>query len=173
MNPRLLSIAIVLICVGTLAAAYLSQYGFGLKPCILCLYQRIPYFFAIGFGICGFIFQKHAKAFVLMATGAFLANAGVAGFHVGVEQGWWPGLPSCGGQILPESATLEELRAALTQQEIVRCDKPAFELFGISMAGYNFLLSLALGLAVPCLVFRRFRAPCPSKDSLPSSHAKN
>lgn len=173
MNLRLLSLVIVLISTATLAAAYISQYGFGLKPCILCLYQRIPYFFAIGFGICGFVLHKHAKSFILMAAGAFLAGAGVAGFHVGVEHGWWAGLPSCGGQILPENATLEELRAALTQQAIVRCDKPAFELFGISMAGYNFLLSLALGLAVPCLVFRRFPALYPSKDSLPSSDAKN
>lgn len=73
----------------------------------------------------------------------FLAGAGIAAFHVGVEQHWWQGLASCGGN-LPQARTVEELRAALLAQPVVRCDEVAWSLFGISMAGWNFLFSLGL-----------------------------
>lgn len=157
---RRLALAIALASAVILGAAYVSQYGFGLKPCILCLYQRIPYWVNIALGLAAFIatyrYPRLTVLLIYAAAASFFANAVIAGFHVGVEQGWWPGLPACGGQIVPMNATLEELRASLARQDIVRCDKAAWTLFGISMAGYNFILSLLLGAGV--IYMRKKRA---------------
>ena len=146
--PRYLAIAVTLVSVVVLSAAYISQYGFGLKPCILCLYQRGPYALNIALGIMAFLasfrYPRLTNLIIYFAALSFLTGAVIAGFHAGVEYGWWKGLSSCGGDIVPKNVTVEELRKAMTHQEIVRCDEPAFVLFGISMAGYNCLISLAL-----------------------------
>jgi disulfide bond formation protein DsbB len=151
-NSKCLALAVVTASVAILAAAYISQYGFGLKPCILCLYQRVPYFANIAVGLAAFLTSFYAprltKPLLFLAAMVFFADTFIAGFHVGVEYGWWKGLPSCGGDILPENVSIEALRASITQQAIIRCDKPAWVLFGISMAGYNVLLSSGLGIGV-------------------------
>ncbi len=149
--PKHLALAIVLVSAVALSAAYISQYGFGLKPCILCLYQRVPYAANI---VLGLLAYRYPRLLPLTAA-VFIAGAGIAGFHAGVEYGWWKGLSSCGGDILPENVSLEELRKSLTQQAIVRCDVPAWTLFGISMAGYNFFVSLDLGLSTLYLLRKR------------------
>ncbi len=151
-NHRHLAAAIAGISVVILAIAYISQYSFGLKPCILCLYQRVPYSLNIVFGglalLATYRYPRLTALLLFFSALVFFAGAGIAGFHAGVEYGWWKGLSACGGDILPENASLEELRRSITQQAIVRCDKPAWTLFGISMAGYNVALSLALGCTV-------------------------
>ncbi len=151
-TPRHLAVAVVIVSAAALLAAYTAQYGFGLKPCQLCLYQRVPYFLNIVLGGAAFFstfrYPRLVTLFLYLAAAAFLAGAVVAFFHAGVEYKWWPGLPSCSGQILPENASLEDLRNILTQQPIVRCDEAAWTLFGVSMAGYNYLLSFALGVAL-------------------------
>jgi disulfide bond formation protein DsbB len=157
--PRHLAIAVAAVSAAALAAAYMSQYGFGLKPCILCLYQRVPYFANIALGALAFTATfRYPRLWPLIlgfSAITFLAGAAIAGFHAGVEYGWWKGLPSCGGDILPENVSIEDLRKALTQQAIVRCDKPAWVLFGISMAGYNFAASLAFASGVIYLLRRK------------------
>jgi len=74
---------------------------------------------------------------------AFLATAAIALFHVGVEYKWWQGFTSCTGGIT-SGMTPEELQKAIQDAPIVRCDEPAWTMFGISMAGYNILYALAL-----------------------------
>lgn len=162
-HPRHLAAAIALVSAATLAAAYISQYGFGLKPCILCLYQRGPYGLNIALGglaVLATLRYPRLAVFILYAAAlSFLTGAAIAGFHVGVEQGWWPGLSSCGGQIVPEGVSLEELRKALEEQEIVSCSKPAWTLFGISMAGYNFAMSLVLAFITLFLLRKKHHGP--------------
>lgn len=147
-----------------LGAALYSQYVVGLRPCVLCVYQRVPYVLVIA--VCGLALAASLlgkedgvspvwmKAVLAVCAVAFLAGAGVAAFHVGVEQGWWVGTTSCGGADM-SGATLEELRAHILNAPIVRCDETAWSLFGISMAGYNFLVSLVL--AGSCLRLSRAR----------------
>ena len=75
-----------------------------------------------------------------------LAGAGLAGFHVGVEQHWWAGLAACEGG--PAGETVAELRERLLNAPPARCDEVAWPLLGLSMAAWNGLLSLGLaGLA--------------------------
>ena len=88
-----------------------------------------------------------------------MIGAGIAVFHVGVEQQWWPGTAECGG-IDGANLSLEQLKAQILAAPVVRCDEVAWSLFGISMAGYNILLSLGLALvafAAACGVGRRRR----------------
>lgn len=121
-----------------------------MDPCQLCFYQRKPYMVNIVLGVTAlFLSQLHRKATLAVlgiAAISFLVNAGIAGFHVGVEQHWWKGLEACSNYALPEGASIEELKKFITSRNVVRCDVPAFVLFGISMAGYNFVLSLLLGI---------------------------
>ena len=134
---------------GALAAlciAWIAQYGFNLAPCELCYWQRYGYYAAIAIGLVT-IFQRAGsgarRVGVSLLTLAFLVTAGVAIFHVGVEQKWWEGLATCSGAFDP-SMTAEELEQSIINAPIVRCDEPAWTMFGISMAGYNLLYALSL-----------------------------
>ena len=94
-----------------------------------------------------------------MAIAALLLlDAGIAGYHVGVEQGWWTGTAECTGPA-GEAKTLEELKAQIMATPVTRCDEVAFSLFGISMAGYNLLFCLVLaGFAARTLLRARGKA---------------
>ena len=133
----------------SLAIAFASQYWGGLQPCVLCIYQRYPYGVAAGLGIIGMIVAARPgllRLILLLAGVAFLVDAGIAAFHVGVEQHWWAGTSEC-GSTLDLNASPEDLKNQLLNQPVVRCDAPAWALFGISMAGYNFLYAALCGLA--------------------------
>ena len=158
-HPRRVPVLIALLSAGALATAYVAEHGFGLEPCALCLWQRYPYWAALGIGVLGTAgapVPRLARASVALAALAFLAGAGVAGFHVGVEQGWWEGLPGCSGQVVREGMTVEELQETLeARTEVVPCDEPAFTFAGISMAGYNLIASAALAAGAVAALWRR------------------
>ena len=132
-----------------LGSALVSQYIFGLQPCQLCLWQRIPYKILIPLLFLSLflkpLFQKYICYLTVLI---FAVSAAIALFHVGVEQTWWQGLASCSQATIPENASLEDLRAILTRQPIVPCDKIAFAFLGISMAGYNFIISFIMAVFV-------------------------
>lgn len=139
-----------------LGGAFAFQYIGGLAPCVLCLYQRYPHAAAIVLGLLALAFvnraPKASRWLCVLGGLALLISAGVGLFHVGVEQLWWEGTAECGATSMPDS--LEALKAQLMNQPIVRCTDIAWEMFGISMAGYNFLLSalagcLAVALSLP------------------------
>ncbi len=134
-----------------LAGAYAFEYLGGLKPCPLCLEQRVPWFVLIVLG--GAIFGAgragaprtamialYAAAFAVTVWSAYLG-----GYHAGVEYKWWLGPATCTGSGLPTSGPLLD---DLSASEVVLCDEIPWAMFGISLAGFNFLFSLlAIGLA--------------------------
>ncbi|MFN6980104.1 MAG: disulfide bond formation protein B [Gemmobacter sp.] len=138
-----------------LAAALVSQYGFGLYPCALCLWQRWPHGAAIAIGLVALVLP--GRILPLFGALAALATAGVGGFHAGVEQGWWAGLASCAGGPgiagLPPEALLDPTFPVATAP---RCDDIAFQFAGLSMAAWNMILSA--GLAALWLAAARARA---------------
>ncbi len=142
--PWLVLLAGLGVLVGALGAEHIG----GIQPCALCLYQRMPYYAVIAIGLIGLVLarQNWARPAQLgLSALAFLAGAGIAGFHVGVEQHWWAGLASCGGgDQINTAQTVEELRKALTAAPVVRCDEIPWSLFGISLAGFNLIISLGL-----------------------------
>ena len=151
--PLLLLIA----SLATLLAALGFQYLGGLDPCVLCIYQRWPYV-AIALICTAALFARSITPPVLFASAAvFFIGAGLAAYHVGVEQGWVAGTAACGapGGSTSGAATIEQLRAQVMNAPVTRCDEIAWSLFGISMAGYNLLISIALA-AFSCVAGLRW-----------------
>ena len=150
-RPWLLPALLVAVGLGALALALMAQYWGGLQPCVLCIYQRYAHGAAGGAGLLALALAAQPAARQL-STGlgglALLAGAGIAAFHVGVEQHWWRGTDGCHSPGFDADLTIDELREAMLGTSFVACDEIPWELFGISMAGYNFLFSLALGVAV-------------------------
>jgi disulfide bond formation protein DsbB len=149
--------------IATLGGAYIFQYGFGYAPCHLCLQERIPYTFAIGAAIAAGILSRNTNlgiapvVFLALCALAFAIGTVLSGYHAGVEYKWWPGPTTCTGGGLV-SSSLEALQTELqTGQRLPRCDAAAWTFFGISLAGFNMLISLGLAClsALPVVRFIR------------------
>ncbi|GAB6051813.1 disulfide bond formation protein B [Magnetospira thiophila] len=135
---------VLLVSVGSLAFAYGAQYLFDLQPCILCLYQRIP--FAVAGVLALIALRLHggwASAPLYLAALAFMVGAGIAGYHVGVEQHWWAGTEGCTGEI-HTGLSMQDLQAQLMATPLKRCDEITWAIFGISITLYNVVWSLLL-----------------------------
>ena len=134
-----------------LGGAYFFQYVIGLAPCEMCLWQRWPHMAVIVAGLLAVACYKTprlATALLMLAILGLLTTSALGLFHAGVELRWWPGPQACSGTI-PTGLSAEELRKYLFNAKMVRCDAVAWSLLGISMAGWNAILSalLAIGLA--------------------------
>lgn len=164
LSSRTTAMLLLIASAAILGGAFAFQYIGGLAPCILCWWQRYAHMAAIVVAAAAVIASGRASyggssraGWVLVAaTGlVLLASAGIAAFHVGVEQHWWAGTAECGSPVGGASG-IDELRARLLAQPIVRCDEIAWSMFGISMAGYNFILSLALAAFALTMTWRHF-----------------
>jgi disulfide bond formation protein DsbB len=143
------AIAIAVVGAATILGAWYFQYGLGLKPCPLCLEQRYAYYFAVPLAVMvvlGDQFGASRKvllaALVAIAAG-MLWNAGLGVYHSGVEWQWWPGPQECagvGGSFGQAGTIAKQLESFV----VVRCDEAAWRFLGLSLAGYNALISLAL-----------------------------
>ncbi len=149
-EAAMMPVLVVLASAATLATAHGFEHIGGLRPCALCLEQRGAYWVAIGFGAAAALLYrqdalKETMVPRLLIAGMALAlgyGAYLAGFHTGVEAGWWEGPASC------TSTGVRSLEDMLkdTAGDIVMCDEVPWALFGISIAGYNFLIALSLTL---------------------------
>jgi len=155
---RLIPLALLVIAVGALGNAYAAQYIFDLEPCILCLYQRIPYAVIGLLGVFGFLAPagRYTQLIAGLAGLTFLAGAAIAFYHVGVEQHWWASAASCGGGDPGQTVSMDQFQALLQKKPEKACDEIDWTLFGISMATYNALLSTALA-ALSLAAVRRLR----------------
>lgn len=130
-----------------LSLAYISQYIFGLQPCILCLHQRKPFFAIIIFCFAAFTFfksEKSQKIILIFCAILLLINIGISAYHVGVEQKIFPGPNSCSSLDLNEIKNLEELKNTLLKTKPVRCDEPQFFFLKLSMAAWDLIYCLTL-----------------------------
>ncbi|WP_291295080.1 disulfide bond formation protein B [Elioraea sp.] len=149
MPPRAIALFGGLAAAAALAVALASEHLGGLAPCELCLWQRWPYWAAVGVGLAAFAAPRLATPLALVVIALFLGNAVLAAFHAGVEWGFWPSpLPGCGAAGSGGAATIDELMARLKAAPIVRCDQPAIVIAGLSMAGWNAVFALAVGAAL-------------------------
>jgi disulfide bond formation protein DsbB len=143
--------AIVIAIVGAAAilGALYFQYGLRLEPFPLCLEQRIAYYFAIPLAlIVAFAAASGAPRALLTAALALIAlamliNAGLGVYHSGVEWKFWPGPADCSGPVT-SLGRASDLMRQLRNVTVVRCDEAAWRFLGLSLAGYNVLISLAL-----------------------------
>ena len=140
-----------------LAVVLLSQYWGGLAPCELCLKERWPWAAAIAISAVATASgrRRALPRVALLLAAVFSIGSALAFYHVGVERHWFSGPAAC----TPPAGTpdtIAELKAQLFGQSSVRCDRPAWELWGISLAGWNLLASLFMaGLAFAVFWQRR------------------
>jgi len=124
---------------GLLIGALIFQYGFGMAPCKMCIWQRWPHGIAIVLG--ALIYFMPNRFIALLAGLVVLTGGGIGVYHAGVEQKWWQGPTDCTGTGLSLTDNLLDMSAPIS---VVMCDVIPWSLFGVSMAGWNALLSFGL-----------------------------
>jgi disulfide bond formation protein DsbB len=149
-NPALAAaLAITAIAALTLAGAWFFQLVLDIRPCPLCLEQRYAYYLAVPLGtLVAWAAARHAPRAVLIAgllllALAALANAWLGGYHAGVEWGFWQGPTECSGPVL-DLGRAGSLFDNLDKVKVIRCDEVQWRFLGLSLAGYNVLISLAM-----------------------------
>jgi disulfide bond formation protein DsbB len=149
-NPALTAaLAVTAIAAATLAGAWFFQLVLGLVPCPLCLEQRYAYYLAVPLGVLvALAAARDAPRGIVLAglvllTLAALGNAGLGTYHAGVEWKFWQGPTDCTGPIgnLGSAGSLLE---RLDTVKVVRCDEIQWTFLGLSLAGYNVLISLLM-----------------------------
>jgi len=159
LNYRKILVLQALASAVTLSAALISQYGFLLHPCELCLMQRYPYAAVIIIGLLAAWRVKSQRAalfFVLLCVSLFALDASIAFYHTGVELDIFKGPDACssagGGEM-----TLEEMRAEIMNAPLVSCKQAMAHFLGISMAAWNGLAAsmFALLSVLGCLYVRK------------------
>ena len=129
-----------------LASALLFQYLGELAPCPMCIWQRWPHLAAVLIALAATtVLWRQRRPLAVAGALTMTISAGLGAYHAGVEQGWWPGPAGCSG-VDPSGLTPDELLTRLAQTPLVRCDEIVWEFLGISMAGWNGLLSAAFAL---------------------------
>ena len=132
-----------LLLIGALGFQYLG----GLAPCPMCIWQRWPHVVAVVLGVLAMtLFWRQRRAVAALGGVTMAASAGLGIFHVGVEQKLWSGPAGCSGGVDPTGLSTDQLLTQLMETEVVRCDEVAWDLIGISMAGWNAIISVGLAI---------------------------
>lgn len=144
-------------CLGALLFALVMEYGFGFEPCILCLWQRVPYVLAALFSAVAWFSKSRVwvKRFLILCLLCFSFETGLAVFHSGVERHWWSGTSGCAIEPMNETDP-QSIREKLMHMAVARCDQISWMFLGLSMTNYNVAFSFGL-LGFSGLVFWRFR----------------
>jgi len=145
-TARLLAL---LIPVALLGGALGFQFIGHLVPCEMCVWQRWPHLGAIIVALLAFVVPtRPAKLLLVLIAAMLILLSGAIGVaHAGVEYHWWPGFTPCTSQ-LKTGLTADELLAAIAKQPVIRCDVAQWQIFGISLAGFNAIFSILGGLVV-------------------------
>jgi disulfide bond formation protein DsbB len=159
--PSKLGLLAVLGSGALLGGAYYFQYVVGLAPCEMCYWQRWPHMVAIAAGFAAlacFGQPRLALVLVLVAITALIVTSAIGVYHVGVEYNWWQGPQACSGNV-PRGLSPEQLKKYLFGAKMVRCDEAAWSMWGISMAGWNAVLSAVLAFVLASAVTKWIRSP--------------
>lgn len=122
---------------GALGFQYIGE----MPPCKMCYWQRYPHVAAVGIGLLALLIPGAILPY--LGALALLVTAGIGIFHAGVERGLWEGPTTCTSQSI-EGLSADELLNQILAAPVVRCDEIPWEMFGLSMAGWNAVVSLGL-----------------------------
>ncbi len=131
---------------GLLAGALGSQYLGGLHPCEMCHWQRWPHYAAVALALAAFALPRAARPLVVLAALAILVSGIIGGYHAGVERGIFEGFTQCTAPAAGGSNA--DILADIMSAPLVRCDDIQWSLLGVSMAGWNAILSIGFGLVI-------------------------
>jgi disulfide bond formation protein DsbB len=146
-SPRLSVVLVLVASTAIIGSVLLFEHVGGLQPCELCLYQRWPYYAAIVAAAVALLSGGDGAMRLVIALCAllFAISTVLAFYHVGVEQHWFAGPTACTGSV-SGATSIEALKAQLLARQPVSCDAPAWRLFGVSLAGWNLLASVAIAV---------------------------
>ena len=138
-----------------LAGAWGSQLIGHLYPCEMCHWQRWPHYAAVALAALAFAVPgvPAKRALVFSAAVAIAVSGAIGVFHAGVEYHWWDGITACTSNVSGSGGSAEDMLARIMNAPIIRCDVAQWSLFGISLAGFNALLSLGGAGAILMLLF--------------------
>jgi len=139
---------------GLLAGAWGSQLIGHLYPCEMCHWQRWPHYAALVLALLAFVPVLPTRLLVALAGIAIAVSGAIGVAHAGVEYHWWPGFTPCTGTFGGDGDLLTQIMKA----PIVRCDQAQWTLFGISLAGFNAIISLSGAVALFWFLLKRDRA---------------
>ncbi|HEY0412714.1 MAG TPA: disulfide bond formation protein B [Allosphingosinicella sp.] len=148
----------LLVPAALLAGAYGSQYFGGLVPCEMCWWQRYAHFVALAFASLAFGLARlpdRGRSFVWLAALAILASGMIGFYHAGVEMKVFAGFTQCTSTV--RAASTDDLMRQIMDAPFVRCDEIQWSFLGVSMAGWNFILSTVSALAILWLSLKRPR----------------
>lgn len=165
---RAFSALALLLGLATILGAIGFQYIGGYQPCELCYQQRLPYYIGLP-ALLGVLLiwnklpQPLVAGGVLLVALVFAWSTYLGAFHSGVEWGFWQGPTACSGTDAAELSF--EALSDINSTRVVPCDKPQWRFLGLSFAGYNAMVSLAItGLLIWSAV-RVFHTPGPGRRS--------
>ena len=141
MNSRQMIFVAGCTSLAVLIGAYSFEYIGGFFPCKLCYWQRYPHFFNVLLVL--FYFVAQMRILIFIGAASMFASTILAFYHVGVEQKYWLGPNSCTNFSI-DGLTTDQLLDQIMSAPIVRCDEIVWEFIGISMAGWNVLISFCL-----------------------------
>jgi disulfide bond formation protein DsbB len=147
LQPLHVAVLVLAGAAATLAGAWTFQ-SLGFEPCELCLKQRLPYYTSLPLAAAAIFLARHgqtaaARVLLGLLSAIFLGGALFSAYHAGVEWKLWPGPADCTGDFV-KPASMEEFRRQLRHTRIVRCDEVSLRILGLSLAGWNVLVSAGL-----------------------------
>ena len=147
LNPPRAAFAVFVIALATIAGAWVFEY-YGYLPCDLCLKQRWAYYAGVPLAaLAAFVAWQSPAAgkYLLFLLALVFAGSAVFGvYHAGVEWGFWPGPAGCTGTAMPRADTMQDFMKQLQTTRIVRCDEVAIRILGLSLAGWNAVVSAGM-----------------------------
>jgi disulfide bond formation protein DsbB len=145
LTMRQAALAAALGAAATVGGALVFEHVFGYVPCKLCLIQRNPYYVAIPLGLLAALLPaRYARAGLWLLALVFLLSAGLGAYHSGVEWGFFAGPSDCGGGSGAGAGNVGDFLNQLQSTRVVSCTEAAWRFLGLSLAGWNVLISLAL-----------------------------
>jgi disulfide bond formation protein DsbB len=158
-----LTLALIL-ALAAISGAWFSELVLGFTPCMLCLWERWPYYIALPIGVTGLAGLRGARSRHLPwlaggLGGVFLVSLALGAYHAGVEWKWFPA-PDCGGRLGGAALSLDDFRKSLNTARVVLCNEAPMRLLGLSFAGWNAMASATM--AGLCFSAARQKACPPS-----------
>ena len=144
-NIKKFYIIILTLSFFSLIAALYVEYILGFKPCILCIYQRIPYAIAILVSLSAFLIGNRNILLIILGL-TFLAGILLSGYHVSIEKGIIEPLFSCTGENI-KALEKEEILKSLNNIQ-PDCRNVDFSILGVSLATLNFIISFVLTIVI-------------------------
>ncbi|MGB0905470.1 MAG: disulfide bond formation protein B, partial [Mangrovicoccus sp.] len=136
---------------GLLIGAWIFQFGLGLNPCPMCLWQRYPHGVAVVISLIALLLGQ--RIFPLLGAAVMAVSTGLGLYHTGVERGWWEGPNTCTGADIG-SLSADALFDQLMTAPIIRCDEVTWSMLGLSMSSWNAVISAGL-MGVWIILFLR------------------